>query len=280
MDIEKEATLQGWVPQEQYRGEPDKWVDAEEFVRRGESIMPMIQHANKRLKSKIDELESTVTNLKNSVVASQESMEALKEFHAESTKAQVEKARRDILSQLREAKQDGNIEQEIQATEELSRFDAAQQAVRREVVPPKTQPAAQQSQQPEQPEILPFVKAWMKDNPWYSTDLERTGMMHGVVERLKREGSELKERDFLDAAARIVAERFGDSEPSHPVSKVEGGHRSSGKSSGSSSGYASLPAEAKAACDRQETRVVGDNRVYKTQKEWRDFYASEYFKGN
>lgn len=35
--VEEKAAQQGWAPQDQWRGPPDKWVDAETFLKRGEN---------------------------------------------------------------------------------------------------------------------------------------------------------------------------------------------------------------------------------------------------
>ena len=271
MEIEQEAALQGWVPQAEFKGDESKWVDAESYVERGKHIMPILQSNNKRLLSELDSVKSVVESLKLTVSNQSQSMEELKAFHQESTKAQVDKARREILADLKEAKTDGDVDQEIQLTADLSKFDAAQVAA-------KTAPV-QQAQAPQQEQLAPDTVKWMNENPWYGVDLERTGLMDGVAKRMRAENSPLSGTAFIEAAAAIVAERFG--EPAQArTSKVEQGGRGGSASTGGGAGYNSLPSEAKEQCDRQGARLIGPDKVYKTKKEWQEFYASEYHKGN
>lgn len=276
MEIEQEASLQGWVPKEQFKGDESKWVDAETYVDRGKQIMPIIQSNNKRLLTEIDALKNTVGNLQNSLVSSQESMEALKVFHQESTKAQVEKARREILANLKEAKSEGDVDQEIQYTADLSKFDAAQIAAEQVKPAPRVEP--------KQAQLHPDTEAWMSENSWYSSDPVKAGIMDGVAKKLRAENSPLQGKAFLDAAGGIAARMFaqldGDSD-GETTSKVEGSRHSSSSGSGSSAakGYSSLPADAKEVCQKQASKFVGENKAYKTTKDWQEFFAAEYHKG-
>ena len=58
-EAESEARAQGWVPQEDFEGDKSKWVDAAEFVRRGE-LFRKIDTQNKELK----ETKKTLAALK------------------------------------------------------------------------------------------------------------------------------------------------------------------------------------------------------------------------
>ena len=63
--------------------------------------------------------------------------------------------------------------------------------------------------------------------------------------------------------------------------KVESGsERGGGGGSSDVSGWNDLPAEAKAACNRREKQLVGTRPgQFKTQKEYRAYYARTYFRG-
>ena len=50
-DVEQEARLLGWVPQEEFRGNKDNWETAEAFVERGQHLMPIRRQNNVRLKN-------------------------------------------------------------------------------------------------------------------------------------------------------------------------------------------------------------------------------------
>ena len=48
--IEQKALDQGWRPKEEFDGDPDAFIDAPEFVRRGE-LFSKIEHQSKELKA-------------------------------------------------------------------------------------------------------------------------------------------------------------------------------------------------------------------------------------
>ncbi len=63
-DYEAEARSSGWLPQDQWKGPPEKWVDAEKFVQRGEQFLPFVQAKLKKSLDKIDQLETAVQELR------------------------------------------------------------------------------------------------------------------------------------------------------------------------------------------------------------------------
>lgn len=269
MEISEEASLLGWVPKEQFRGDPDKWVEAEEFVERGKHILPILRKNNEKLLGEITILKGQVGTLSDAMKEATESMEALKVFHKESTEAQVAKARREILDRLKAAKTEQDVDAEVEVQAELSEFDAAGKVA--------TKPAPKVESAPEP--LAPEVKAWMAENPWYGVDQERTGLAMGIANRLKAENTLLKGSAFLAEVKRVLEERWGALEDGSgaSASKVEGGGGRGGSSRSGGKDYASLPADARARCDADAKKFVGANKVYKTTKEWNAFFASQYF---
>lgn len=62
-DFEEEARVQGWTPREEFTGPPEKWVDAEEFVERGETRAGLLKQNNSKLKSRVEFLERQIKKL-------------------------------------------------------------------------------------------------------------------------------------------------------------------------------------------------------------------------
>jgi len=54
--IQEKAMAEGWRPKEEYQGDPEKWVDAAEFLRRGE-LFSKIELQSKEIK----QLKQTMT---------------------------------------------------------------------------------------------------------------------------------------------------------------------------------------------------------------------------
>ena len=53
--LEQEARSMGWVPKEEFRGPETQWRDANEFVERGRTMIPIL---NARLREKDEKLAS------------------------------------------------------------------------------------------------------------------------------------------------------------------------------------------------------------------------------
>lgn len=60
-DFEAEAKEHGWSPKEDFKGDPNRWVDAEAFMKRADEMMPLLKATNARLKR---DLESIRKDLK------------------------------------------------------------------------------------------------------------------------------------------------------------------------------------------------------------------------
>ncbi len=62
-DYETEARERGWTPKDEFKGDPSRWIEAEDFVKNAETKMPLLSKENKHLKDKIEFLERTVKRL-------------------------------------------------------------------------------------------------------------------------------------------------------------------------------------------------------------------------
>jgi len=63
MPVEDRAKQLGWRPEEDYKGPKDKWVDAEEFVRRAEEDPKEVRKANHVLIRKVQKLEQGIESI-------------------------------------------------------------------------------------------------------------------------------------------------------------------------------------------------------------------------
>ena len=163
--VEQEARTLGWVPAEDFKGDPNRWVDAETFVERGHTVMPILRKNNERLESLVKQQSDELNKMKSLFSASQESITELQKVHADATKAAVAKARAEVMTELKEAKRDGDVDREIALTEEL------QELKTRQVEIDKPAPAPTQ---PQQQEVHPEFQAWMNENPWFGSDTRKT----------------------------------------------------------------------------------------------------------
>ena len=271
LNAETEARQLGWVPLEEFRGDPEKWRDAETFLDHGKSVMPILRKNNQRLSEEVHTLREETARLQKLFQASQEAIQELQESNVENTRAAVERARKDLLASLKMAKESGDVDAEIRIAEELADLKGAQRAAggkKPEAPPPPSPPA--------QPEIHPDFAGWMKDNPWFGTDPRKTARAQAIAYELRAdsENDSLEGRAFYDRVSEIMEERS----TGQQVPKVGGArHVPRGGANGGGRTYADLPPEAKEACDRQARRLVGEGRAFKDIDSWRKSYAATYF---
>lgn len=274
-NIEQEARSLGWVPKEHFRGDESRWVDAETFVERGHTVMPILKANNKRLESEVERLRGETAKLQQLFSASQESISELQKVHMDNTKAAVEKARRDLLQELKAAKEDGDVAREVELTDQLADVKAQQKVLEAAAAAPRQQ-APQQQQQPNDA-LHPDFKAWTQENTWFGTDERKTLRAMGIAQELRAdpEFDDLKGRDFFDKVLEVMNERTGGGRPS--TSKVSGSRPSGGGGGSAKKTYADLDADAKAACDKQAKKLVGEGRAFKDMDSWRQYYTNMVF---
>lgn len=274
-DVTQTAREMGWRPREEFRGDPEKWVDAETFVSRGEHYIPIINADRRKLREKAEELEAGLRETRDLLRASQEAIEELKKYHADDTRRQVEAARKQLIEQLKEARDSGDVDAELKLQRQLNKAEAALEAE-----PPAPSPAPAAAPAPVKD---PDFEAWLAENQWFTTSPRKRGLAMGVADEIKSDPAtkHLTGKAFYQKLSEELEKEpgFGGDRPD----KVSGG-RPNGGSAPSSGGsrtrtYADLPSDAKAACDQQERRLVGPGRAFKDQAAWRAYYTQTYFAG-
>ena len=267
-DISVEAKALGWAPLEEWRGDPSIWVDAEEFVRRGHSVMPILKQNNKELVSKLSATQGELLQVKAALSEMSESVKALTTFQATEVKRQVEAKVDAIRAELREARRSGD-EERVDALED--RLDTAKDELKAVPTPaPASSPTSAPTPEPWAVAFAEENKDWFGSGP--GKDRRRTAMLLAIADELK-ETTALRGGPLLAKAKEEMERQFaGTGSPP----KAEGGSSSGGgapPSSPNARTYAALPPEAKTACDQQERQMVGPKKPFKTQAEWRKYYA-------
>lgn len=278
--VEQQARELGWQPKEEFKGAEDKWVDAKTYVDRGEHILPIVKATNKRLRDELTQTAGKVGTLEAALKQSQETIKALEEYHAEDVKQKVESARADLRAQLIAAKKDGNIEDEVRITDELTQLNTSvtdSTANKRKANGEDTSTGTRRQGLTPDEQIV-FAQ-WQKDNPWYE-DPRKAAIANYVSMKLRGEGIKDTGRPFLDRVTEETNKELASLGvgTSRPGAKVEASRGGAGGGGGGGKSYNDLPAEAKAACAGFENKLVGDGKRYKTVAEWRKSYADQYFR--
>jgi hypothetical protein len=275
--VEDRAKEMGWSSKEEFRGNPDQWIDAETYVQRGETLMPLIKASNRRLTEELATMKGELAEAKTQAAASQEAIAALKEFNSAANRKVMKESVASTKAALIQARRDGDPEVEIALAEQLGEEQEALRAAEKEGVKPEGGKKTNGTVEEDYTKTAEW-QAWIKDNSWYTTDKRRTALAMGIAEELRTssETTNLRGRAFLDRVTEEVEKVFS---PGEPKSKVEGGGRGTGGGGGGSGGhrYSDLPQDAKETCERQSTKLVGKGRAFATTEEWRKHYAKTYF---
>jgi hypothetical protein len=215
-DVTERAHNMGWTPKEQFKGDPEKWVDAAEFVRRGEEFVPFLKANNKALERQIKDLTKTVKNLAD--------------HNAKTDERAYARALKDLKAEQAAAVAAGDVDAVDQITDEIAALATAK--------------AAKPSESDDFGETF---AAWKAENKWYDSDPALQEAAFGIAEKLRQEGKTPAEQLPLVATRikQLFPEKF-ENPRRREAGAVEGG--STARRSGSK-GYSDLPADAKAMCD-------------------------------
>lgn len=295
-ELERRATAMGWSPKDQWRGDPKHWIDAEAFLKRGEEVMPLLQANNRKLEIQVHSLSTQLQQATQQLTAAQESIEVLKGLGAKQTVRDGKARRKELLRQQAEARRDNNTELEVELGEQISELGEVIKGAEEEI---EAAPAAKKkgaagtgtgtgTPPAQDPANDPAYIAWKAENPWFGVDEYRSAIAVAAGQRLKRDPttaglvgpaffSKVSEEVNKFFAVHQAATRTSGSKVEGAGGGGNGGGSGSDASGGSNHSWNDLPADAKAACERQAQRVVGEGRAFKTLAEWKKHYVQKYF---
>lgn len=278
--IEQKAEAMGWVPLEKFRGDKEKWVDAEAYYERGTTMLPIVQASERKLRGQLSAADQRIAEMQTQLDANKEAIEALSQHNS----AENRKKMKDSLAATRQKVIEARTENDHAAAVELEGQADEQAAALRDAEAEAGKKAEKKEPTQDEKDAAfmksPEWKEWVDENPWYGTDRKKTALSMGIADEIKQhpDTKHLKGKEFLDEVSKQTGAYLKE-EPRR--SKVETGGRSNGGGGGDERdddrSYSDLPADAKKACDDMVGKLVGPNKAYKTPAEWRAKYATDYF---
>lgn len=245
--IEDKARRMGWVSKDKYKGNPDTWTTAEEFVRKGENELPVVKENFRRLDKKYKELEKDLALMRDN--------------YSSFEKKAYEKAIAEIKNQQKFAVEDGDVDKYERL--ELQKEELSKEVKEREVA---------KTPNP-QPEIPQEVYDWVEKNSWYNEDMELQAKAEDYSSRLSKSKPHLSLEENLKEVERQIKtnfpEKFGNSLQSsrrQPVDVLPT-NNVTGATSKRLKTFSDLPPEAQQVCLAFERRKAMT----------REKYINEYF---
>lgn len=267
-DIEARARAQGWVPRDEFRGDPEKWRPADEFVKRGEELLPVALERSRAAERRAQELEARLAAKEREF---EEKMGRLERMSV----AAVRRERERLDAMYRNAQRSAVESGDVQRWDQLDRdrqvaIENYDRHIQEQVAPPPQDPSQPPQLRPEQKAV---VDAWIAQNEWYTRDPELKVVAEIHHERLGRERPGLSLAENLAETARYVRQRYADKfggssrQITHPM--VDGGGGRMPSSAGRrAKSAADLPAD---------VRAVGERFVKDGLYDDINDYAREYF---
>lgn len=251
-----EAKEMGWREKEKFKGNPDDWRPADEFVKRGKEILPIVNKTNADQRKRIEALEKMVAGHGDTV----KRLEKMHEAGVERAKAQVHA---EYKAQVKKAASLGDEDAVDKAEEvrdkELAKIDKAAEKAETK----KTEAAVSTD---------PEVVRWAEENKDWLSDKKLQRHAIAIYDDVAEDmpgASELKR--FQEVKKRMVQQfpdKFGEEaeeeEPKRKGSRVEGGSREAGGvSNGSGTHWSKVPQEARPQAHKDVAA-----KLYPNLEEW------------
>lgn len=200
--VQEQALSQGWVPKDDYKGDPEKWVDAAEFLRRGE-LFAKIEHQNKELKDV------------------KRALQEITKHHRQVSEIEYKRALDTLRAQKKTALEEGDADAVIAAEEAIDAVKEHQRAAQFE-------PQVEQSG-----DAHPEFVEWKNKNSWYENDPDLNAWANGLAPRYVSQG--LSPSQVLQKLSEEVKvkfpNKFQNPRQSRPSAVEGGGPRGTSSSS-------------------------------------------------
>lgn len=205
---EERAREMGWRPIEEFSGPREKFVDAEEFLERGETLAPLVAAQNRKLKADLEKREREFAERL-------ERMEKMAQRNAERERAEYEAKIKRLEAAERRAVDEAD-------TDSYDAIKAERAALEKQA------PTQEVSPQPAAPDRL---QTWMVENPWFQLDENAKRVAMVASQRAAAKGADLEaELQAAEAAVRRSHPHYFDDEPVAPAEQVRGGPQPDGGS--------------------------------------------------
>lgn len=241
-NYEQEARQEGWRPQEEWKGDPDKWVDAETFVERGEKISGI-------LKSKVERLEQRLER-------AERANQKFGEYHKKTIERERQQAEQTI------AALEKKIEQAISEGDGQAYTQYSRQVNDLKTNLPKGDDFNDGFSE--------LAQSWLSDNQWYNNDPTLATFADGAADRLRAQG--FTGKAYFDELTRLVKSSFPEKfeNPNRKrESNVDTGEPPE-EAPVKKKSYKALPADAKKACDEFVAQGFMTREQYVEQYDWED----------
>lgn len=269
-EVQVEAAKIGWKGPDQFRGDPEKFVDADEYLRRAETVLPFVRDQNRRLSTDVADLRARLESAVGENAAIKKRMEDIDIEHSTRLAKEVKQARIEAQAELEAALEAGDHKATARLTGEVARLEQIE-----DTPAPKKEVAAETKPQisTEDQQALDQWNAWAASNDFSNWTRREQREFLLIGDDLRREGNLNRGKLFAED---IMREMKREAKVESKESKVEGGKGSGSPRGSAKSGYAALTSEERAVCDADERKFVGQGKKFADSAAYRAHWAKVY----
>jgi len=246
---EDRARRMGWIPEEEFKGHPDRWVDAETYIRNAENVLPHLRGTMNVLERKAASQERIIKELNEKLDGLRGDMSEFVQFSKQAEERAYAKAVKELQAKQRSAVLEGDVAAFDAVSAELEQHIAQHPAVTGK---PKTG-GEEKKEVVKNPWIDEKALAeWEQENKWYFEEPEMAIYADQMDRWLDRkEGTKISHAERLAKITELVKTKFPEKweNPKRKTAPAVTGSEASPADNGKRS-YANLPPDAKALCDK------------------------------
>jgi hypothetical protein len=147
-----QARRMGWVPQDEFKGDDKRWIEADKFLERGQNELPI-------MRERLRKMDGTIVSLNTKISGMNDTFGEFQKHQKGVAERAYERGIAEITKKQRKATADGDV----------AAFDAAEvekQNLKLEV-PEVVAPAEPAADDPRAAEAEIEFNTWKKDNTWF-----------------------------------------------------------------------------------------------------------------
>jgi hypothetical protein len=237
-DLVRRAKELGWRDKNEYKGPEDRWVEPNEFVRRGEEVLPIVKSQLERERERVAELERRQAETQRQIderlkrqseeweqrIARQErENNARAEASAKVAQlalqrqrdrfmAELDAAKRAVVPEEQRTQYDDLVRREQEFYRSVAQEEEQIRAPIREIESEperrETPPPQQNGQRQLSQDEMDTVTNWRKSNPWFDNRIDANRIANMIHVNLLEERPNISLRENLDLVSEEMKRRF------------------------------------------------------------------------
>lgn len=244
-EIMRLASQRGWMPRKYFKGDPDNFIEPEQYLERAENEMPILKATLRKIERDNKDLRGLMKRL------------------VQLNNAQTAQAVKKVVSELKgkrdEAISNADVDGAKKYDDEIDEVKASAQKENGQ----DTEARVANAPDPE-------AVAWAEKNPWFKTDAKMRAYVYGVWEEIEMNplNAEMGTKDKLRIVLKDVKSRFPEkfSNPRRrEAATVEGG---TGTVKPKGRSFDDLPADAKEVCNDLVRQKILSKAEYVKSYQW------------